>query len=112
MIAGRKFILDLLFIKYSVLRWEINMRQGVGWGGGRERNIELGPCQAGSCFGGWYRRHSGGRGRVCQRCWVGQGKEHGLRKPPDLGKLIFLSQDFLSTKIISITPSSQGCRKD
>lgn len=30
MIAGRKFILDLLFIKYSVLRWEINMRQGVG----------------------------------------------------------------------------------
>lgn len=34
MIAGRKFILDLLFIKYSVLRWEINMRQGVGWGGG------------------------------------------------------------------------------
>lgn len=50
MIAGRKFILDLLFIKYSVLRWEINMRQGVGCGGGRERNIELGPCQAGSCF--------------------------------------------------------------
>lgn len=35
MIAGRKFILDLLFIKYSVLRWEINMKQGVGWGGGR-----------------------------------------------------------------------------
>lgn len=33
MIAGRKFILDLLFIKYSVLRWEINMRQGVGAGG-------------------------------------------------------------------------------
>lgn len=34
MIAGRKFILDLLFIKYSVLRWEINMRLGVGWGEG------------------------------------------------------------------------------
>lgn len=34
MIAGRKFILDLLFIKYSVLRWEINMKRGVGWGGG------------------------------------------------------------------------------
>lgn len=34
MIAGRKFILDLLFIKYSVLRWEINMKLGVGWGGG------------------------------------------------------------------------------
>lgn len=34
MIAGRKFILDLLFIKYSVLRWEINMKRGVGWCGG------------------------------------------------------------------------------
>lgn len=36
MIAGRKFILDLLFIKCSVLRWEINRRQGVarGEGGG------------------------------------------------------------------------------
>lgn len=34
MITGRKFILDLLFIKYSVLRWEINMRRGAGWGGG------------------------------------------------------------------------------
>lgn len=28
MIAARKFILDLLFIKYLVLRWEINIRKG------------------------------------------------------------------------------------
>lgn len=46
MIAGRKFILDLLFIKCSVLRWEINTRQGVGWVG---EGTEPGPCQAGSC---------------------------------------------------------------
>lgn len=28
MIAARKFISDLLFIKYLVLRWEINIRKG------------------------------------------------------------------------------------
>lgn len=33
MIAGRKFISDLLFIKYSVLRWEINMRKEPVGGG-------------------------------------------------------------------------------
>lgn len=58
MIAGRKFILDLLFIKYSVLRWEINMRQGVGAvGEGRtcRRGTDMqknGPCQAGRCLVG------------------------------------------------------------
>lgn len=30
MIAARKFISDLLFIKYLVLRWEINIRKGGG----------------------------------------------------------------------------------
>lgn len=48
MIAGRKFILDLLFIKCSVLRWEINMRQGAGWVG--EVGGQAGPCQAGRRF--------------------------------------------------------------
>lgn len=37
MIAARKFISDLLFIKYLVLRWEINIRKGekdrTGMGG-------------------------------------------------------------------------------
>lgn len=65
MIAGRKFILDLLFIKCSVLRWEINMRQGAGrvGEGGRER----GPCRAGSRFVWVAPRCSEDRGCQCQR---------------------------------------------
>ena len=52
MIAGRKFILDLLFIKCSVFRWEINMRQGAGWvgEGGRPRGAL--PGRQALCVGG------------------------------------------------------------
>lgn len=44
---------------------------------------------------GWDRAKSMGSGNIQTR-----------------GKLIFLSHSFLSNKIISTTPSSQGCRKD
>lgn len=44
MIAARKFISDLLFIKYLVLRWEINIRKGerdrTGKGKQQERRDE------------------------------------------------------------------------
>lgn len=68
MIAGRKFILDLLFIKYSVLRWEINMKQGVGWG--RAGSTGQGPCRAGGGFATAPKASWGQRahqaGRLCQ----------------------------------------------
>lgn len=62
MIAGRKFILDLLFIKYSVLRWEINMRQGVGWGGGRM--LGTGDPARRLLCGGGSKRHFGDKGAL------------------------------------------------
>lgn len=71
MIAGRKFILDLLFIKYSVLRWEINMRQRVGWGGGGTEVSNWGPARLAVALCTWHMWHSGGRGRMCQRRGVG-----------------------------------------
>lgn len=84
MIAGRKFILDLLFIKYSVLRWEINMKQGVGWGGGRAANAGLGPCQAGR--GSAAPKASWGqRGHAAVRLGPGPGNRECIRKPGCVG---------------------------
>lgn len=54
MIAARKFISDLLFIKYLVLRWEINIRKGERdqtRGGKKKKKSRRGGMRC--CGAGW-----------------------------------------------------------
>lgn len=67
MIAGRKFILDLLFIKYSVLRWEINMRQGVGRGRPSLAVESWGPARLVVSLCRWHPKHLGTEKYVAER---------------------------------------------
>lgn len=51
MIAARKFISDLLFIKYLVLRWEINIRKGERDPTREKRSSRRGRMRC--CRAGW-----------------------------------------------------------